>query len=316
MDTQMDLSMGGVELFNADWLPFELTKNKQFLFRFEDLPTDMGGVLGSGARANGTLTVGTQPGDIGIDGGLFLRDVEMYQVDIEGFGALFGAGEVNSDNYFYLGGSVKGDWGGYGVGGALLFGTIVPSNRALQEVGGEMGLGDLLAKFGERHHGPDGHTWSGAYMAVSGEFPVVQYGCLVDVGLNGELQGWYFGGDPDIYGGQIRGSVYGELGCLISARGKLALSGEQLAENGETHGRICPDDGNPDNVRSCTSFFGGFGFAAGIGFCSPGSWGEWERRWWGDSYCWQFGAEAELNYLSPAPTGEDTWENDIDWDAE
>ncbi|MBQ12692.1 MAG: hypothetical protein CMJ45_14225 [Planctomyces sp.] len=316
MDTQMDLNMGGVELFNADWLPFELTKNKQFLFRFEDLPTDMGGVLGSGARANGTLTVGTQPGDIGIDGGLFLRDVEMYQVDIEGFGALFGAGEVNSDNYFYLGGSVKGDWGGYGVGGALLFGTIVPSNRALQEVGGEMGLGDLLAKFGERHHGPDGHTWSGAYMAVSGEFPVVQYGCLVDVGLNGELQGWYFGGDPDIYGGQIRGSVYGELGCLISARGKLALSGEQLAENGETHGRICPDDGNPDNVRSCTSFFGGFGFAAGIGFCSPGSWGEWERRWWGDSYCWQFGAEAELNYLSPAPAGEDTWENDIDWDAE
>ena len=181
-----------------------------------------------------------------------------------------------------------------------------------------MGLGDLLAKFGERHHGPDGHTWSGAYMAVSGEFPVVQYGCLVDVGLNGELQGWYFGSDrdPDIYGGQIRGSVYGELGCLISARGRLALAGEQLAENGETHGRICPDDGNPNNIQSCTSFFGGFGFAGGIGFCSPGYWGEWKRRWWGDSYCWQFGAEAELNYPSPASAGEDTWENDIDWDAE
>ena len=79
-------------------------------------------------------------------------------------------------------------------------------------------------KFGERHHGPDGHTWSGAYMAVSGEFPVVQYGCLVDVGLNGELQGWYFGSDRDADGGAtaIAGSSALKPSSTISAPPPLA----------------------------------------------------------------------------------------------
>lgn len=32
MDTELDLSIGGTNLFSADWLPFSLTRDKQFLF--------------------------------------------------------------------------------------------------------------------------------------------------------------------------------------------------------------------------------------------------------------------------------------------
>ena len=141
---------------------------------------------------------------------------------------------------------------------------------------------------------------------------------MLSVGANGELHIWYFTGNPDVYGGQMQGSVYGEIGCVMSARGTLFLGAEQLAEDGRSAGgRICPDDGNPDHIRSCTAFSGGFGFAMGVGFdCDRDTWGEWKDRWWGDSWCYQWGANVTMNYISPAPAGEGTWDNDADWDFE
>ena len=114
----------------------------------------------------------------------------------------------------------------------------------------------------------------------------------------------------------MNGSASGEVGCVMSVRGSLSVSVERLPEDGVSDGgRVCPDDGT-DFVQSCTALSGDFWFAFGTGWCERRTWKSWESRWWGDSWCYTFGAQIKLDYMNPSPAGEDDWEYtpNIDWE--
>ena len=76
------------------------------------------------------------------------------------------------------------------------------------------------------------------------------------------------------------GSASGELACIMRVGGKRSVAVERLPELGESTGRrTCPNDGNDDNIRSCTAFSGEFWFAVGSGWCERKTWESWEARW-------------------------------------
>ncbi|MFN2244627.1 MAG: hypothetical protein ACK2U2_20210, partial [Anaerolineae bacterium] len=57
-------------------------------------------------------------------------------------------------------------------------------------------------------------------------------------------------------------------------------------------GRTC-------NSTNCDAYGGGLWVAVGVGWCSPESWHRWRDRWWGDSWCYTFGAYVNLSYFDP-----------------
>jgi hypothetical protein len=75
----------------------------------------------------------------------------------------------------------------------------------------------------------------GAYLAVSGGFSIIESGRALEVDIGGELEVWYFTGETDVFGGYLIGSVFGEVACIMSVRGKLTVEGERLPE-GKEHG--------------------------------------------------------------------------------
>lgn len=58
-------------------------------------------------------------------------------------------------------------------------------------------------------------------------------------------------------------------------------------------------------------FEGAAWVAGGLGFCESESWIAWEKRWWGNSWCWTAGAYIKLNYESNKGDG---WS--LSWDAD
>ena len=70
----------------------------------------------------------------------------------------------------------------------------------------------------------------GAYLAVSGDFSIIESGCALEVDIGGELRVWYFTGETDVFGGSLSGSASGEVACIMSVRGKLGVEGERLPE--------------------------------------------------------------------------------------
>ena len=317
MRSELALVLGTAELFDAAVVDFDLTRDKQFGFFAEGLQVSLGGPFAPDLTANLGLSVGLGDNDRGLDGGIALVDINLYGVDVPYLGAVFGAGEKGGEKFFYLGGGIKGEWAGFAVAGAVLFGTLDPTNPSIRSVGEGLGLGDLLAKFVEQPDRPVQPLYTGAYLAVSGDFPIIESGCLLNIDIGGELRAWYFAGETDVYGGFLKGSASGEVGCVMSVRGSLSVSVERLAAGGVSDGkRRCPDDDDPNKVLSCTAFSGDFWFAVGTGWCERRTWRSWETRWWGDSWCYTFGAQITLNYVSPSPADEDDWEytTNIDWE--
>ena len=69
-----------------------------------------------------------------------------------------------------------------------------------------------------------------AYLAVSGDFSIIESGCALEVDIGGELRVWYFTGETDLLGGYLSGSASGEVACIMSVRGKLSVEVERLLE--------------------------------------------------------------------------------------
>ena len=70
----------------------------------------------------------------------------------------------------------------------------------------------------------------GAYLAVSGDFSIIESGRALEVDIGGELKVWYFTGETDVFGGYLSGSVFGEVACTMNVGGKLSVEGERLPE--------------------------------------------------------------------------------------
>ena len=70
----------------------------------------------------------------------------------------------------------------------------------------------------------------GDYLAVSGDFLIIESGCALEVDIAGELRVWYFTGETDVFGGYLSGSTSCEMACIMSVRGKPSVEVERLPE--------------------------------------------------------------------------------------
>ncbi|MBN1887094.1 MAG: choice-of-anchor J domain-containing protein [Thermoflexales bacterium] len=298
-------------LLHADWIKFEINRDGEIFIEGKNVSTALTGNYD--IHADIYLLIGTKAGNQRIEGGITIAKLDLSSVVFRNIGAVFGAGFYNYQPLFYLGLKGEGDFSNYRVGAAILFGLINPDSKVLKAAG----FAELLAKIGSDGvksgmQSPSPGTFAGIYLAVWGDVPIYNYSCIVNVTASAEVRFWYFTptskGDP-IYGGYLRGSVYGTGLCLIHARGELTLSIERLRNTGTSWGgRKCSAPGG------CMAFSGEFWIAVGIGFCEPKNWVGWKNRWWNDDMCYTAGVQAEVSYIDP-PDGKD-WDAALHPDAE
>jgi len=240
-------------------------------------------------NADFTLTISTAQNNIGINGGVTYYDgLEFEVVNLHVVSGVFGIGQ----DVLYIGlmgdGVLTEEIGGE-VGAAILIGRINQSSAAVLT---DHGFEDLVQRV------PLGDDLTGVYVRALGTIPIVNDGCMLSLYAGGEVEIWYFTGEPeDVYGGSIRGFAYGDALCVISARGDVTLSFYKTTHNVQ-----------PAHIFEVDAWVCG-----GIGFdCDPGTWGpNWSGRWWGDSWCWQAGAAAEVIWQSW-----DGWGYSLDADYE
>jgi len=298
------------KLLHVDWLTLQINRDGEILIEADNASTSLTGDYK--ITADIILLIGTKEGFERIEGGITIENLDLSQVKFKNLGAVFGAGRYAFQPLFYLGLKGEGDFSGYKVGGALLFGLINPESVVLKKAG----FAHLLAKIGgdstkSSSPAPKG-TFAGIYAAVYGDFPIYGKSCIAEVKASAELRGWYFtptaGGTP-IFGGYLRGSVYGTALCLVNARGELTLIIEQLRRDGTSDvGRTC-------NAEKCTAFSGEFWAALGLGFCEPDTWTPWSKRWWNDDLCYNMGLQALVSYIDP-PDAKGDWDASFDIAAE
>jgi len=240
----------------------------------------------------------------------FEASVTVYKLKVEGVVIERGAATLGvGKDLFYLGALIHDAHPEYDdsikLGGAMLFGLIDPDSEVLKNGSFSTVLKDIGATGATKAKGgldADGRL-AGGYVRVYGEVPLYNVSCMFRVKVGGEVAAWYFaqfeGGGCDLYGGRVRGHIYGKLLCVVSARGDLTLKiyrkspGGQCAEKPSMRGR--------------------FWAAGGIGFCEPGSWDSWAKRWWDDSWCWTAGAMVDANYNDDKPGGW-SWDYDADYE--
>ena len=240
-------------------------------------------------RADFTLTISTAQGNVGVNGGVTYYDgVEFEVVELGVVAGVFGIGQ----EVLYVGlmgdGQLKGDLGGQ-VGAGILIGRV---NQSSALVLSNHGFADLVERV------PLENAMTGIYLRGLGAVPIINDGCALSLDVGAELEVWYFTGEPeDVYGGTLRGFAYGEALCVVSARGDVTLSIAKVVHDGQ----------------AATRFDGNAWVAGGIGFdCDPGTWGPtWDGRWWGDGWCWQAGAAADVWWQSW-----DGWHYTMDADYE
>jgi hypothetical protein len=179
------------------------------------------------------------------------------------------------------------------VGGGFLYGVVPQESAILREAG----FGEIMDTLG------DEGSYAGIYVYVFGDFPIAGDTCLLKANAGGEVRFWYFWSD-DAWGGTMTGFVHATAGCVISARGQLEL-GYARMDNGSTmYNRTCESS-------ACDIYGGSFWIATGVGWCSPGTWHRWRDRWWGDSWCYTFGAYVDLSYMDPGDL-DYSWELDYE----
>lgn len=186
------------------------------------------------------------------------------------------------------------------IGATALIGTLEKDCPVIRSAGYGEAL-DYLDDMG------DAPRYTGFYARAYGRLPIIMIPCVIEVEGNLTLRLWYFtDGSGESYGGDLSGAVTAEVLCLLSARANLSLGYDRLQYGEERENRLCEDP-------SCDLYFGNFWVATGIGWCSPSSWDRWQNKgsnWWGDDWCYTFGAFVQLTYLDPPGGWWDGWEFD------
>jgi hypothetical protein len=249
-------------------------------------------------------------GDIGVNGSFFGMaypegdewriegSVDMEPIGLAGVAALdlageFGSGPYEGEMVSYLSVRGEGYYLNYRVGGGVLYGAIYDSPFLR-----DAGYGELLDTLG------DENTYTGLYLYLDGSFPFVDSDtCLLEASAAGSIRIWYYWSD-DLYGGTLSAAVHATVACIISGRGQLDLEYAHLDNGGKLLGRTC-------NSANCDAYGGGLWVAVGVGWCSPSSWHRWQDRWWGDSWCYTFGAYVNMSYFDP---GGLDYEADFDYE--
>jgi hypothetical protein len=181
----------------------------------------------------------------------------------------------------YFGGNFEAYFLDYRVGGGFLYGVVPQESAILREAG----FGEIMDTLGDQG------SYAGIYAYLFGDFPIAGDSCLLKASAGGEIRFWYFWSDG-IWGGTLTGFVHATAACVISARGQLELGYARLDSGGTMYNRTCESS-------KCDIYGGSFWIATGVGWCSPSSWHRWHDRWWGDSWCYTFGAYVDLTYMDP-----------------
>jgi hypothetical protein len=273
---------GEDKFIRAKRITFQITRDGDYALVGDRVRTNLGEYLDRDIGFALLLNITTHPR---LEGGILLYDLDLEGIKFQRVSGVFGVG----DEFFYLGVLGDGTFRDNPVGGAFLFGTIYADSIVLRE----MGFDDLLTRL-EDTSGEN--LLVGGYLRVYGDFVLYDAGCSFNIRVGGEVEAWYFADDhgDDTWGGRIRGYVFGDLMCVISGRGDLAME------------IFRPDD--PKGTKPY-AFRGEFWIAGGVGSCDPEDWDSWESRWWGDSWCYTCGAIAQVDYNQ---TVADDWE----WDYE
>jgi len=308
------------ELLEADWVSAEWRDNGEIRILGENVHADLLGEFGP--TADFELLVYTETDWERIEGGVQFHTLEIPDLFALDLSVVFGSGQYGPGNAIeFFGGHAEVNIpidlapdADFSL--SLVFGTLPLDSEILRN----WGFGDVLDKFEQQGPGA-AQTFEGFYVYAAAEWPLMEGDCMLEAVAGGSLALWYFvpqGSSEALWGGTLTGHVWATVGCILSARGQLALTFEQILDGyttsappGETSrwglwNRTC-------NSPRCGAFTGTFWVAIGVGWCSPSTWDSWSARWWGDSWCYTIGAIVGLSYLDPAP--EDEWW-DFDWDAD
>ncbi len=289
-----DVDLIDVDVYlRVDWAGFRITRDGEIRL---DASAHFNLIYDWGV--DGTLAAIAVPAgdEWRFEGALDVAPIGLAGVSALELDGVFGSGPYEKpgggyEQLFYYGGNVVGYFLESRVGGGFLYG-VIPQESAILREGG---VGEILDTLGDKP------TYQGIYVYVFGEFPVADESCLLRAVVGGELRFWYFG---SVWGGGISGYAHATVACLISARGQVDLGYARLDHGGQQWSRTCNNPGG-----TCDAFGGAFWIAVGVGWCEPSTWRSWRSRWWGDSWCYTFGAYVDLTYLSPGGI-------DYDWDLD
>lgn len=283
----------------ADWVAVELNRDRELTFS-GDTYLNLIDDWGTDGYLYGLATVS------GLDEWRVEGSLDLDTIGLSGFAGIdvsgvFGVGTISGYPISYVGIMADLYFMDYGVGATVLVGSFDKTSPILRDAG----YGDALDVLGAQN------LYSGWYVNAYGEIPVGENdSCMLKANAGVGVRIWYFLGvnGTGVYGGDLSGWVYGQVGCVLSARGNLTLGYAHLDYGGEQYSRRCND-------TECDVYGGNFWVAIGIGWCDPKSWRSWGSRWWGDSWCYTFGAYVDLSYLTP-PGGWDGWDYNLDLDFE
>ena len=311
----------------ADWLQFDFTRDGQYIFRGTNVNAIIVGEYG--IESDILFVIDTRPGSQHVEGGIEVDTIEVPYLFTARMAGVVGGGYYDGVQSGFVG--LRGEASTDDLIGVenemsiVLVAGLLPADSVVID---EFGFGDVLDKFGNDDVPGGPVPYTGAYFALAGQMPLIDGTCILRASGGGEIRFWYFqaGNDQDKYGGQLEAQVSATIACLLSGRGEVSLGFEKLLLNDP----VSPPPGeDPDwpplpryceDPDSCFAFTGSVWFAIGVGYCSPENWDSWsgtERsNWWGDDWCYTFGAKLGLSYLTPPPAGEYTWDYDIDLDYE
>ncbi|MEM7538647.1 MAG: hypothetical protein AAF639_41150 [Chloroflexota bacterium] len=227
------------------------------------------------------------------EGGVTLYGLKLGSMDVDNGSAVVGIGRRLN----YIGMSFDGTFSmGHNeleVGGDAIFGVIDTESEVLKfnfadaldqiadDLEAEPAVGEPSLGEPQSEGDFESVVMKGFYTrAYVNKLTLIKKGCLVDLKADAEIAAWFFivEGSGNNYGGLLHPAVHGKVVCAVSVRGDIKLK-YQFTD---------------DQHR-----FDGDGYVAGgIGFCDPGSWGDWEDKWWGDRGCKQAGAFLEVDWRS------------------
>lgn len=151
----------------------------------------------------------------------------------------------------------------------------------------------------------DSGPYEGWYVYATGRIKLIDGGCLLSApSAQMEVRLWTFddGAGGETYGGEITGTVYPVVLCILNGRANLTLEYDRADRGFALYDLTCDAD-------RCDVYSGSFWVALGFGWCSPKSWDSWHDKgsnWWDDTWCYTFGAHVDLAYFDP-PGGAAGW---------
>ncbi|MEL7448495.1 MAG: hypothetical protein AAFN78_04755 [Pseudomonadota bacterium] len=176
-------------------------------------------------------------GGLSIDGTIDFEAMEIYDVAFAAGVSIPGSGLQQS----YLGATASASFDSLSMQAGYLVGKTCDLDVLKS-------LDPQVADFIET----PGGVFNGVYARGSASIPIWNNGCVLTVGVSGDVGAWLLAGPPVTVGGLVGGGAYGKVACIAALRGQVTTLAQKSGDNFSFQGE-------------------GFG-VAGAGFCEPEKW--------------------------------------------